>query len=60
MTNETNVLGFVAVDESAGVVAAFVSQPSDTILVEVNDQVGAEINILNTVRISSGGLEIGL
>lgn len=36
----------------AGVAASFVSQPSDTILVEVNDKAGAEVDIFGTV--SSG------
>lgn len=40
---------------TAGVAASLVSQPSDTIMVEVNDNDGGEVNILETVRSKTRG-----
>lgn len=37
--------------DSAGVAASLVSQPSDTILVEVNDKAEGDVNIVETVRV---------
>lgn len=44
---------------TAGVAASLVSQPSDTIMVEVNDNDGGEVNILETVRSKIGGTSCG-